>query len=309
MQYRILAHITGYNDSNSLNKCIDSLLKQTYQISELLIIDNSSTALAISVPLGKISLNVHHHPENIGMAGSLCQGIQYAVNHGFDFIWTFDQDSCPTDDTLEKLITFYTNFSKKDQIGILGCVAVDDSTGQKDGGFLYKNYRFQKISCDLLNTYYECDAVITSGSLINCQIAPNVPLPNTLLFIDAVDFDYCMKIRQHNYKIFILNEAVLRHRFGNSRTVYLPCRSHATYLYTYSTLRYFYVHRNHTYLETRLARNLFFQVLSVAYRVLKAIRKVGVILIFEESDKLLKTYACLRGTVDGLLGRLGKTWH
>jgi len=308
MDYRILGHITAYNDLESLNNCIISLSNQTYRLEELLIIDNSPVALAITSSLSHIPLNIQHYPENIGVAGSLFKGIEYAIRNNFDFIWTFDQDSFAVPSTLEKLIDFYKHWPVKEEIGIIACLAVDRITGQKDGGFLYQNYRFQKISYNALKNYYECDAVITSGSLISCQVARNVPLPNSLLFIDAVDLDYCTKIRQYNYKIFVLSSVILAHRFGQSIKVHLPCTSEDRYLYTYSSLRYFYVHRNHTYLEIRLARTLFWQLVSLIYRILKAVRKIGVILIFESTEKPFKVYGCLKGTVDGVIGRLGKTW-
>ncbi len=309
MQYRILAHITAYKDAEALNQCITSLLKQTYAIAELLIIDNSPLATHMSAIANRMPLKIQHYPENIGIAGSLSKGIQYAISNRFDFIWTFDQDSTPPENALEKLISLYDNHPTKDKIGIIACVAIDHYTGQKDCGSFYRNYRFQKVSCHSLEPIHECDAVITSGSLINCHMAKNVPLPNTSFFIDAVDFDYCMHIRQSNYKILVLNEVILPHRFGKSRKMYLPFQSNEFYLYLYSPLRYYYVHRNHTYLETRLAPNVFFAMIALAYRLLKSLRKVGVILVFENSQKLLKTYACLKGTVDGVFGRLGKTWY
>ncbi|QEP99942.1 glycosyltransferase family 2 protein [Thermosynechococcus sp. CL-1] len=306
MDYRILAYITAYNDSSALNRCIESLINQTYKIDQLLIVDNSSKPLTIQTLGNNLSIEVKHHPENIGVAGGLALGIQYAIQNKFDFIWLFDQDSTPYDNALENLINFYENYTNKSEIGILSCLVKDQETGQIDCGFIYKNYRFCRHKINSSNMVYECDAVITSGTLLNCHAAKKISLPNESLFIDAVDFDYCMKLREKNYKIFTICNGKINHRFGNSKSIQLFKKSKTIYLY--SSLRYFYVHRNHTYLETRLSKNYFFFIIGTFYRVFKCLRKIFVILLFEDSEKCLKIYACLKGTVDGLLRKLGKTW-
>lgn len=306
MDYKILAYITAYNDSFALNKCIDSIINQTYKIDQLLIVDNSYKPIAIQTSRNNISIEIQHHPENIGVAGGLILGIQYAIQNKFDFIWLFDQDSTPYENALEKLIDFYESYINRSKIGILSCVAEDQETGQIDFGFIYKNYRFCKQKIDSSNLIYECDAVITSGTLLNCQAAKEIRLPNESLFIDAVDFDYCMKLREKKYKIFSICNAKINHRFGNSKSIRLFGKIKIVYLY--SPLRYFYVHRNHTYLETRLAKNRLFFMIGAFYRLFKCFRKTFVILLFEDSEKFLKIYACIKGTVDGLLGKLGKTW-
>lgn len=306
MDYKVLAYITAYNDSFALNRCIEKLINQTYKIEQLLIIDNSSKPITIHTSRNNISIEVQHHPENIGVAGGLSLGIQYAIHNKFDFIWLFDQDSTPHENALENLIYFYEKYINKSEIGILSCVVQDQETGQIDCGFIYRNYRFYKQTINSQNAVYECDAVITSGTLLNCCAARQVRLPNESLFIDAVDFDYCMNLRKKNYKIFTICNAKINHRFGNSKSIKLLGRS--KFIYLYSPLRYFYVHRNHTYLETRLAKSGLFFIICTFYRVFKCFRKILVILSFEDSQKFLKIYACSKGTVDGLLGKLGKTW-
>ncbi|MFN4278985.1 glycosyltransferase family 2 protein [Thermosynechococcus sp.] len=306
MKYKILAYITAYNDSFAVNRCIDSLLNQTYMIDQLLIIDNSPEPIAITALKRNVLIEIQHYPQNIGVAGGLAIGIQYAIQKKFDFIWLFDQDSTAHENSLEVLISFYENYTNKPEIGILCCVAEDRETGQADFGFIYGDYHFCRQTINSSNPIYECDAVITSGTLLNCHAAKEVGLPNESLFIDAVDFDYCMKLRKKKYKIFIIYNAKINHRFCNSKRIRFFDKRKIIYLY--SSLRYFYVHRNHTYLETRLAKNRLFFLISTFYRLFKCFRKIIVILLFEDSEKLLKIYACVKGTVDGLLGKLGKTW-
>ncbi|WP_164920800.1 glycosyltransferase [Thermosynechococcus vestitus] len=176
MNYKVLAYITAYNDYFALNRCIDGLINQTYKIDYLLIVDNSSRPIPIQKLGNNLSIEVQHHPENIGVAGGLTLGIQYAIHKKFDFIWLFDQDSTPYENALENLIYFYDKYINKSEIGILSCAVQDRETGQINCGFIYKNYRFYQQQIDSRKAVYECDAVITSGTLLNCHAAKEIGL-------------------------------------------------------------------------------------------------------------------------------------
>lgn len=40
-------------------------------------------------------------PENMGGAGGFHEGIKYAFEHGFDYIWLMDDDGFPAETCLE----------------------------------------------------------------------------------------------------------------------------------------------------------------------------------------------------------------
>ena len=47
-------------------------------------------------------------PENMGGAGGFHEGIKYAFEQGFDYIWLMDDDGVPAADCLDKLLPFAT---------------------------------------------------------------------------------------------------------------------------------------------------------------------------------------------------------
>ena len=307
--YKVCAYITSYNDLEAVNNCIFALGQQTYPIEKIHIIDNSSQPITLEKEENKITID--HHPENIGISGGLKIGIKKAIAEGYDFLWTFDQDSQPLPDVLEKLLNNYDNFTKSgQQIGIIAPLPIDDITGQVWHGIVFDKYKFIETndSKNQLNTY-ECDAVITSGSLVSLSAAKKVDLPEEGFFIVAVDWDYCLKFLDKNYKIYVVKDAIIKHRFGNSRPDKAIFRKREVMIYNYSALRYYYMCRNHTFIETRLASlngNL-------ARSVLRRFKFLAIILIkiifYERSQTLLKIWACLKGTYDGFRGKLGKTWQ
>jgi rhamnosyltransferase len=151
---------------------------------------------------------------------------------------------------------------------------------------------------------YRCDVVITSGSLINLQAAKNIPLPNPDLFIDGVDWEYCLNMRKNGYHICVSEKVTMQHNFGT----YLTHLNKDHPIYIYSPLRYYYINRNHTFIETRLVTNLAFLCFCFVYRTLKLLKSLIKVIVFEPDYKILKIRACLLGFIHGLLGNTQKRW-
>ncbi len=310
MNPNISAYITAYRDLPSIQNCIKSLEFQSITPENLLIIDNSQKALNLHIQIPYI---IQHHPENIGVAGGINIAIQWAIDNNYDFLWTFDQDSQPDRNSLEILLSEYEYLSRKNiPVGIVSPTIIDCQTQKKLSNGLFKKYKLEWILSDVSpspfayyeDKLYQCDVVITSGSLINLQAAKNIPLPNPDLFIDGVDWEYCLNMRKHGYHICVSEKTTMQHNFGT----YLTHLHKDHPIYIYSPLRYYYINRNHTYIETRLSNHLYYKTLSYLHRITSLIKKIGKIIIYEPDQKLLKVWASCLGFYHGLIGKLGKTW-
>ena len=149
------------------------------------------------------------------------------------------------------------------------------------------------------------DSPITSGSLIAVAAAKTISLPRADLFIDGVDLDYGLRLRQKGFHNLVVPQALMYHHFGN------PIKhnffNREVFVQKYSPLRHYYICRNHTYLETRYAKG-WYRITSCLFRIKYLLRTVAFILLYDK-DKVLKLWACLLGTFHGMKGKLGKTWH
>lgn len=310
MGFNVAAYITAYQDLSSIKTCIKSLEIQSINLKNLLIIDNSQKALNLQI---KIPHTIQHHPDNIGIGGGLNIAIQWAIHNNFNFLWAFDQDSQPNPDTLKNLLSDYQLLQQKNiPVGIISPTIIDAQTGIILPNDLNKKYRLKSYSPELTPspfTYYaeklyQCDVVITSGSLINLKAAKNIPLPNPDLFIDGVDWEYCLDMKKHGYHICVSEKTTMQHNFGTYLTHFH--KDHPIYIY--SPLRYYYINRNHTYIETRLSDNPYHKIRSYLYRIKSLIKKLFKIIIYEPNQKPLKIWASCLGFYHGLIGKLGKTW-
>ncbi|PLZ13567.1 glycosyl transferase family 2 [Fischerella thermalis WC245] len=306
--YKVAAYITAYQEIAALNKTITAITKQSYPIEKILIIDNSQNQIITDNSYEKII--VDFHPENIGVAGGLKIAVDWAIQEGYDFLWLFDQDSEPNSDVLEKLLAYYQCLSKDKNIGIIAPAIFDINTKQEFPGCVFQDYKLVPFpGAATIQSFYQCDAVITSGSLININAAKCIELPRADLFLDAVDYAYCMNFRNHGYEIIVVKSAMMKHRIGNYSLVKDRFKKHINTFSTFicSPSRYYYACRNHTFLETRLVAKIKLYR-SIAYRIKFLIMMMQRIIRYEADLVLLKLWACIVGTFDGFRGKLGKTW-
>jgi rhamnosyltransferase len=303
--YKICVYVTAYKDINSLQKCLNLLRRQSYPIEEMFVVDNSPEQIIFS---GN-GLQVKHFPQNVGVAGGLKAGILWAKDRGYDFLWAFDQDSEPNEFLLEKLLAKYTLLSNKQfPIGIIAPLPIDINSQSEIHGLVFQEYKLEPVSDDKTSTdFYECDVLITSGSLISMELANHVDLPREELFLDAVDYFYCMNFRSGGYKVVIAKDIVLNHNLGTTCKLKLEKSGEEITTYTCSPLRYYYSCRNHTFFETRLTKKLMLYK-SIIHRLVVLKSHLLHIKCYEPDLKILKAWACIRGTIDGLIGKVGKTW-
>jgi len=105
-----------YNGSEFLGEAIDSILNQTLNEFELLIIDDGSTDQSIELIKSyddkRIRLVVNKN--NIGQSASLNKGIKMARG---DYIVIMDQDDISVQDRLKVQLEFMENHSNIDVCG------------------------------------------------------------------------------------------------------------------------------------------------------------------------------------------------
>ena len=305
---RVAAYITAYEDLEALDKTVTAIQRQSYPVKEIFIVDNSKTQVIIENKYE--NLTVEFHPENLGVAGGLKIAINWAIEKGYDFLWLFDQDSEPEFDVLKKLLIKYQELSAQNiKIGIIAPVILDINTKQEFPGGIFQQYKFAPVpEYAEIKDFYKCDAVITSGSLVDISIAKHVEPPIEELFLDAVDYAYCMNFRNKGYEIIVVKDTIMKHRIGNySKVKDRFVKGNEVITFICSPSRYYYACRNHTFFETRTSEKAMLY-LSIMYRTKLSIKMIVRIIRYEPDFVLYKVWACIVGTFDGFRGKLGKTW-
>ncbi|MEY2976335.1 MAG: hypothetical protein RLZZ435_472 [Cyanobacteriota bacterium] len=112
-----------------------------------------------------------------------------------------------------------------------------------------------------------------------------------------------MRLYLAGYSNYIVTTAILQHNFGLPHTIFWFGKSKI--LQNYSPLRHYYTCRNHTYLDIKYAQGIW-KIAAILFRLKYLSATSFWIIFFLPDQKRLKVWACLKGTYDGLRGRLGK---
>lgn len=101
-----------YNTAKYLRKCLNSILQQTYQNIEIIIIEDNSpdNANVILYEYEKIFNNIRviHNPMNFGIATTRNIGLE---NANGDFILFIDSDDCISSYTVEEMVSLVQEYS------------------------------------------------------------------------------------------------------------------------------------------------------------------------------------------------------
>lgn len=311
----VLAYITAFEDISAVKRCLQSLADQSFPVAKILIVDNSPNRPILPTDYQDVcaeiteKIIIQYHPENIGVGGGLEIAFNFGKQEKYDFIWTFDQDSIPSPDCLQILIEKYHHISQTNfPIGIIAPTAIDKRTNSIIEAATFQKYRFLGQHHQDVD-FYECDAPITSGSLIPLSVIQSISPQLTNLFIDGVDFELGMQIKQQGFHNIIITSAKMYHLFGIPTQVSFLGQEKTIHLY--SPLRHYYICRNHTFLELKYVNQSVNKWLVIAvylWRIKLTLSMIVKIYLYHPEDRYSKIQACFLGTYHGLIGKLGKNW-
>jgi len=224
---------TAYNAARVLPRQIDSLLRQTRPLQEIIVVDNASSddtraLLAELYP----QVTVLTMPENLGAAGAWSVGLEYAaLQKRHDWVWAFDDDSVPGENALAGLLEAAESSAAAEDVegnnhdgrtGMIAVLPVHKKTGGCYPPLLW-NEGFHKPPAELLQqTVWFADLAIASGLMVRRELVETIGLPRADFFMDFFDFEYCLRARAHGYRIAVASAVKLAHEVGEARPVRLP---------------------------------------------------------------------------------------
>lgn len=222
---------------------------------------------------------------NDGLPVAINIAAHKALESGFDWMFTFDQDSMASGEMIQTMIDFVDTTTKKSELAIVAP--------------LISNGKLEFLSPVSEFSYY--DRVIQSGALHNLQVWKNIGGYDEKLFIDQVDFEYCMHVLQRGYKIIRLNTAVLLHNIEDTASEIKYIHGKKITTGKFNPLRRYYIVRNTLYCGKKY-RTFFMPY----YATTKREREICIQGIRYESKKRIHYKAVMLGYIDMALGRMGK---
>lgn len=266
------------------NPCIDRLRKNIDaifpQVNEVLLIDNASTniddinKLVDDYKKKNVSIELVCNDKNKGIAYALNQILEYALKNKYPLFLTLDQDSISSSELILRYAEYYDN-----SVGQMTCNIVDEKTGTVDY-VLWDNMKKKEV-----------DTCITSGALNNTIAINRVGGFNSSLYIDGVDLDVSLKLRNFGYKILRVNYDGLLHELGDGKTINVIGKT--IRMSHHSPWRNYYARRNLIYVARK-----YYKGLDKMKKVLLQIM-YGIGSIVFEDRKIERIKYNFKGIIDG----------
>ena len=220
--------------------------------------------------------------ENRGIAFALNTAAKRARKEGYSWLLTMDQDSRFQHGGIKQMLTFIEGQEDASDIGL---ITPYHKTEDKDP------------DTEHIDSPLVC---MTSGNIINLAAHEKVGGFKEWLFIDSVDFEYCLNLRENGFSIIRLNKVILDHSLGTKAKKGMgPIKRSIT---EHSAVRRYYITRNRLYLND-MYREKYPEFCKTESKSTK--REVLKIILFEK-DKKLKLSAMLKGYKDYKKGIKGK---
>jgi GT2 family glycosyltransferase len=217
----VVAVVVTFNRKALLLECIAALLRQTFPLEKMIIIDNASTdgtydSLLKEGYLDNDKINYQFLCSNTGGAGGFHEGIKLAHSMSAEWIWVMDDDAEPVDDCLYEMQPF---LSEKSLLAV--CPVVSDSNlnptyGNDRGVFIPYSGSGNLILEPTSESYLkgteliEIDHASFVGLCFRKALVDIIGLPKKEFFIHYDDSEYCSRISKFG-PIILVPTAIIKH--------------------------------------------------------------------------------------------------
>jgi rhamnosyltransferase len=287
----VLAVIISYNGLAKIRQTVDALRGQVGYIH---IVDNGSGAESLGV-LDSLErepgVTVERLGENRGVGHALNRGVQRARQMGCAWLLTMDQDSIAGPRMVETLLACRESHYAGDQAAVSLSPAIIDS---RYLGVAKNRKLRQRHEARLV--------VITSGHLVKLSAYDKIDTYDERMFVDSVDFEFCLRLKAAGLKTIRCYDAKLYHSLGAKKSFKLL--GWQITLTTHSPIRRYYIIRNHVYITSKY---LFRFPMWCIRKHLGTLVLIFQILLFE-TDKLENSRQILRGFIDGVRATIRGRW-
>ncbi len=262
-----------FNPSHEVYKNIQTYLDK---VSYFYVIDNSpSLSHTAEKLLKEDKVKLLSSSANIGVAEAYNLGLERANQDGYCWLMTMDQDSFFESSQVEH---FFMDFEKaqKKNLGIYAPIHNPKFLSQKEDKQVF--------------------TVMSSASIINVNLALSVGGFDRALFIDEVDYEFCMRIQQKDFIILQNSQVFLNHSLGKTEDGGRK---------KYSATRLYYMTRNHLYIKKK------YQHLYPDYFEIRAtyMRSFLVWQVLYHRRKLHRSAMIFLGIKDYFLKRMSKRYE
>ncbi len=207
--------IINWKKYNLTRNCINSVEKSSFKNVKIILVDNEHQEFKIDKINNKSITHIIKNKKNEGFAKASNQGIRYALKKKFDYIMLLNNDTIIKEDLIELLI----DKANKLNLKIIQPLILNyDGTKvwSRGGAVNYffgnfynlnkpKTFKYFSNKNEFINWFTGCCIMFKS------EVFNNVGLLDENFFAYYEDVDFSLRLKNHGYKIYLMNDSYLLH--------------------------------------------------------------------------------------------------
>lgn len=244
---RVLVTILNWNKLDDTFQCIDSVLNSNYSEFDIYVIDNGSTTDPSDLIREKYPDVLYTRKlMNTGFTGGNNIGMQFALDHNYEYIWLLNNDTIVDTECLTNLVAASQEdprvglaspliLNRLDRDQILFCGA----SVELDNAIIHIAKSIEEF-----RSWQEArpESIILWGTalLIKVELIRKIGLLDEIFFAYAEDVDYSIRSAKADYRNIMILSTVIYHHKRPENPVDLP-----DYYHFYATRNIYYLWNKH----------------------------------------------------------------
>lgn len=217
---KVAVVLVNYNDELYLERCLNSLYKQSYKDYTICIVDNGSKDRSLEKVAEKHpDIKAFFLGKNLGWGAGSNIGIKKAIENGSEYILLLNTDTEVEPDMLELLVQ-YAEPSIVTTPRMYMDISHKESSGWYSGGII--NYDTAEVN-QVVYKWDKSDKVSKKVSfvtgccmLIHRDVFSKVKLFDEEYFLYYEDVDFSIRLLENNIEMLYIPKAGLWHKVGGS---------------------------------------------------------------------------------------------
>lgn len=218
---RVAIVTLNWNGVEDTTQCVASLLKQTYGDFHIVVVDNASSAAGTHNALDALAsdnVTIIYNKKNLGFAGGVNTGINYALERDFAYVALFNNDAVADKDWLKELVTASQTHKSGITTGLLlhRNGKTIDSTGDWCSVWGLPFPRDRNKPADEASASGFVFSGSGGASLYRTELFEKAGLFDEKFFMYYEDTDMSFRAQIYGYPVYYTDRAIAYHKQGAS---------------------------------------------------------------------------------------------
>lgn len=215
--------VVGYNSRKHLRRCFKSLLNQTYNLYEVIYVDNCSTDNSAEYVKKHFSnwVRVIKSLKNLGYTGGCNLGIRHSKG---EIIILLNPDTEVRPKFIEKCVKYLLS---SERIGILAPLIKNNDRWVAYSKINLYTGQSRNFSTEI-DTITDSDYVSGCAMVIRRKLLAEIGLLDERYFSYYEDSDFCLRAHKHGWRVVVIPEKLVYHYSGGSYSRTSPNKYYLT---------------------------------------------------------------------------------